>query len=284
MMRSNPTFRGCRLVRPLALATLLLAAVLGTPLSSPAATAAPPTLRIISPANGAIFGNGSAVTVIFAVTDFNLTRPGTGGLPDPNEGHVDVYVNDMLIRKANEPTIDLALPSGVHDIRLRLVADDGRPLDPDVNATVRVTVTRGPSAGIPTIAITSPTEGSVRGSDVAVSFLVRNFALVSPGGPPNVPNEGHIHVFLDGAFYGEHTEHKPVHFGLDLDGVYNVTLQLVDNGHLPLTPDVSASVRFQSEDMLGRSPDYSLPLAIGSGVLGFGILGLLLLRGRKVKR
>lgn len=284
MTRAKRTPTGSDPVRSLALSLILLSGILGIPLSSPAATAAPPTLTILSPTDDAVIGNGSAVTVIFTVSEFNLTKPGTGGPVNPNEGHVDVYVDDVLTRKTSELAIDLALPSGTHGIRLQLVADDGTALDPDVTATVRVTVTRGPTAGTPSITILGPTEGSVRGSDVAVSFRVRNFALVPPGGPPDVPNEGHIHVFLDGIFYAEHTEYEPVHFGIDEDGVYNVTLQLVDNGHRSLTPDASATVRFQSEDLLGRTPDYNLELAAVNALLGLGILAVLLVRGWKVKR
>src|SRR5436309_15637257 len=70
------------------LAGALVALVLG--LSAPGVQAAAPTLRILSPANNAIIGTGTPVVVIFVVTDFNLTAPGTGGTPNPNAAHVDV--------------------------------------------------------------------------------------------------------------------------------------------------------------------------------------------------
>ena len=61
----------------------------GVPASN-ARGAPPPTLSIVSPANNAVIGNGSAVAVVFAVTNFNLTDPGTGttspGLPSMRTG------------------------------------------------------------------------------------------------------------------------------------------------------------------------------------------------------
>jgi len=60
----------------------LLVAVLG--LSAPGVRAAGPTLTIVSPADHAVIGNGTPVLVIFVVSDFNLTPPGTGG-PSPTD-------------------------------------------------------------------------------------------------------------------------------------------------------------------------------------------------------
>src|SRR2546428_9562142 len=72
----------------LVLVGALLALVLG--LSAPGVRAAVPALTIVSPADHAIIGNGTPVPVIFVVSDFNLTPPGTGG-PSPTEGHAAGY-------------------------------------------------------------------------------------------------------------------------------------------------------------------------------------------------
>jgi hypothetical protein len=232
--------------------------------SAPDVRAAPPTLRILSPIDGAVIGNGSPVSVVFATTDFNLTEPGTGG-PGPNEGHVQVFVDGFLFALASEPTVRLSLPSGPHSIRLRLVIDDGSGLSPEVNATVGVTVTRGPAGGAPGIAITSPANGAERGSDSAVSFQLSNFTLVPPGGAAGVPNEGHIEVLLNDALYQVLTDHEPVHFSDLHGGDHRVTLRLVDNAGRPLTPDVSANVRFR---VLGSGGiDFAVPLAVANGIL-----------------
>lgn len=270
-------------MRPFALSVITAFGLLGLVLSSPLGTAAPPTLSIITPADNGIVGNGNPIVVIFAVSDFNLTRPGSGGPPGPNAGHVNVFVDGTLSAVVSTLTVVLPLPSGDHDIRLQLVADNGTALNPDVSASVRVMVTQGPASGTPSIGITNPVEGSVRGTDSAISFRVSNFAIVAPGGPAGVPREGHIHVFVDGAFYQELTKFEPVQLGLN-DGTHNVTLRLVGNDHAPLQPDVSATVHFMVNPSVGRATDFMPLLAVTNGVLGLGILGLLLFHGRKVKR
>lgn len=283
-MRSTAENARCRVGPPrsLVLSLILMSGLAAIALSSSVGAAATPTLTIVSPANNAVLGNGSPVSVIFAVSDFNLTKPGTGGAPNPNVGHVNVFVDAMQTGEAHEPTIVLDLASGAHDIRLQLVTDNGTALIPDVSSLIRVTVTQGPVAGQPAISITSPLEGSVRGTDIAVSFVLRNFALVPPGGPA-APHEGHIEVYLDTHFYQELTGYEPPHFGLN-DGLHTVKLQLVDSRGLPLSPGVSASVTFTVNPAVGRAPDFSQPLAIADGLLGLAILGLLLFRGKLVKR
>ena len=106
---------------------------------APPARAAPPTIVIVAPQDGAVVGNGSAVFVVFRVTDFNPTDPGgVGKLPSPNEGHVEVFVDGARVAVLAELTVALPLGSGPHTIPLRLVQSDGSSLDPDVRATTQV--------------------------------------------------------------------------------------------------------------------------------------------------
>src|SRR5256885_13204630 len=161
------------------LAGVLVVLVLGV--SAPSVRAAGPTLRIVAPADHAVIGNGSSVPVIYVVSDFNLTPPGTGG-PSTTEGHVDVYIDGVLTMAVTQETIDLSLPSGTYTILLRLVSDNGTALSPDVTSSISVTVTQGPAVGTPRIEIsyveiTYPTPGLVLGRDVTISFRIPVFAL-----------------------------------------------------------------------------------------------------------
>jgi len=260
------------------IAGLLFLAFVGAP-----AAAAGPTLTIVAPANNVIIGNGSPVAVIYAVSDFNLTKPGTGGTPSPNEGHVVVFVDGAVTVQTSAQTVVLSLASGPHAIRLQLVADNGTALIPDVSASITVIVTQGPAGGEPGIRITYPTEGLVRGTDNSISFVVSNFALVPPGGAANVPNEGHIKVFVDGTHYQDLTEYRPVQVGLD-DGSHTIRLQLVDNADRALTPDVSSTVNFTVRTGTGRTTDFLPVLAYTNGLLAVGILALLLVRHWRLKR
>lgn len=269
--------------RALALALLLASTLLAASITAPVARAAGPALRILSPADNAVVGNGTPVTVIFVVSDFNLTPPGTAG-PGPvtNQGYVAVYVNGDLAATADQETITLPLPSGVYDLVLRLVLANGTALEPEVAASSRVTVTQGPGVGVPRIEvtyveITYPTSGVVLNDDVTISFRVTDFALTAPGSAAPVPNEGHVAVYLDGTYYQAVSAFDPVFFSDLTDGYHTVMLELVDNAGYPLTPGVSDSVKFriQASPVVDITP-YLLDAQI---VLSIAIVVVLFYRG-----
>ena len=215
---------------------------------SPEASAAGPTLTIVSPTDRAIIGNGSPVYVVYEVSSFNLTPPGGG--PDPNGGHTLIFVDGALTLETAAQTVPLNLPSGGHVIELRLVSTNGSSLVPDVSASISVTVTQGPATGTPRIEIryveiTFPTPKLVLGRDVTVSFQITDFALVPPVRGEPAPNEGHIEAYLDGVHYSSVTAFRPIPFSDLPDGDHTVTLRLVDNAGTPLTPDASDSVTFR---------------------------------------
>lgn len=242
-----------------------------------------PTLTIVSPTNNAVVGNGTPVAVVFVTSNFNLTDPGTAGPgPTSNVGHVEVYVDGTLWELTSDPTVVLPLASGTHTIRLRLVADNGTGLNPEVAASVSVTTSRGPVGGAPGIRITFPRPGAFRGPDTAVSFDLTNFALVPPGGPARVPNEGHIEVLLDGVLYEELTVYAPAHFSDLPDGDHTATLRLVDNARNPLTPDVSDSLAFHvaATAILDIAPE----LAVANLVLAAAVVVVLFYPIRRRER
>src|SRR2546421_5023266 len=223
--------------------------VLALAASAPSVRAAGPTLTIVSPADHAVIGNGSSVPVIYVVSDFNLTPPGTGG-PSPTEGHVDVYVDGVLTMAVSQETIDLSLASGTYTILLRLVSDNGTALIPDVTSSISVTVTQGPAAGRPRIEISYveimyPNPGLVLGRDVIVSFRITDFALVPPGRGDPVPNERHVAVFLDAVYYMSVMAFRPIPFSDLVDGEHTVMVRLVDDAGQALIPDASDSVTFR---------------------------------------
>src|SRR5437667_9052889 len=255
----------------LILASLGILIVSGIAASSGRA-APPPTLSIGSPNSNAVIGNGTPVVVVFAVTNFNLTDPGNG-TSSPDSGHVDVFVDGSLTSKASVNTIVLALPSGPHTIRLQLVMDNGSALNPDVTASVAVMVTQGPAGGTPGLSIFYPREGALLGTDSTISFRVTNFVVVAPGGPTGVPNDGHVRVLLDGAYYADLTDVAPLHLNLK-HGLHNVTLQLVDNAGSSLNPNVAVSLHITVQALVGRvTPSDATPfLALAHLLIGLGIL------------
>ncbi len=102
--------------------------------------------------------------------------------------------------------------------------------------------------GGPTLTILSPAgalspSSTVRTSFI-VSFTVSNFSFVEPGtvGITNSPNEGHIHVFLDGDYYAIQDNVGPIAFYDIAPGTHTVKLQLVNNDHTSFSPDVSQTI------------------------------------------
>lgn len=275
-------------VRPAAVVLAMATIVLALAVSSPGVRAAAPTLTILSPADGAVIGNGTPVAVVFVVTDFNLTPPGSVPAgPTPNEGHVDVYVDGSLTASVAQETVVLPLLSGTYDIRLRLVLANGTLPNPDVAASITVTVTQGPAAGSPRIDITYveieyPTPGVVLNDDVTISFRVTDFALVPPGKATPVPNEGHVLVYVDGVYYQAVSTFDPVFFSDLTDGTHTVRMQLVDNGGHALTPDATSEVTFriQSSPVVDITP-YLLYVQV---VLAIAIIVVLFYRGRGLGR
>lgn len=274
--------------RSAAMAFLMATAVLAVACSGPSVRAAGPTVTILSPADGAVIGNGTPVTVVFVVSAFNLTPPGSGAPgPTPNEGYVDVSVNGNLTASVAQETVVLSLPSGTYEIALRLVLANGTPLSPDVVSSITVTVTQGPASGSPRIDITHveieyPTPGVVLNDDVTISFRVTDFALVPPGKSAPVPNEGHVLVYLDGTYYQAVSTFDPVFFSDLTDGTHNITMRLVDNGGHRLTPDAVSSVTFriQASPVVDITP-YLLYVQVALAIV---ILVVLFYRGRGLGR
>jgi hypothetical protein len=91
--------------------------------------------------------------------------------------------------------------------------------------------------------ILSPTPNEVTGTTVAVRFAVIGATVSPPAKNKLVPNEGHIHVSLDGKLvvmsYGTSTQLN----GLSA-GVHTLQAEFVANDHLPFANRVITDVIF----------------------------------------
>ena len=91
--------------------------------------------------------------------------------------------------------------------------------------------------------IVSPIPNEVTGPDVAIRFAVQGATVSPPAKNKLVPNEGHIHVSLDGKLvvmsYGTSTEVT----GLT-PGEHTLQAEFVANDHLPFADRVIAAVIF----------------------------------------
>jgi hypothetical protein len=91
--------------------------------------------------------------------------------------------------------------------------------------------------------ILSPSPNEVTGSSVVVRFAVQGATVSPPAKNKLVPNEGHIHVSLDGKLvvmaYGTSTQVN----GLS-PGLHTLQAEFVANDHLPFANRVIADVLF----------------------------------------
>lgn len=265
-----------------ALALLLGSVLLAS--SSPTAAASGPSLMILAPAENAVIGNGSPVVVLFNVSGFDLVQPGqVGQVSSPTQGYANLSVDGTPARLITrvEP-VSLPLPSGPHTIEMRLFASNMTPLSPDVSATVHVTVTQGPVGGTPSLRIVTPVEAQVTGHDVYVYVAVSNFAIVSPYGQPNAPNEGHVQLLRDGIFQQD-LGLSAFGFIVDMhDGNNTITARLVTNDDTPLSPGVSANVTIYVK--LAADPAPAELFTGGISLVLAAILVVLLYRRRKTVR
>ncbi len=283
--------RQSRLITAVLVSLVLIVSLFAMALSVTTVSAAAPlpTLVILKPLNNSIVGNGSPLLISFIVFNFNFTQPGQNGQPNaPNQGHMHVIVDGAYTELiAQVQTITLSLPDGAHLIRLQLVNNDHTPLTPDVSAWLGVQITHGPAGGAPSVVILSPKNAASVGPDVDVSFAVFNFALVQPYGQKDAPNEGHIHVLLDGAYDQLVASVETVHLSGLSAGSHTITLQLVNNDHTPISPAVSAAitVTVSSSTVTVSSSAFTTGelAAIGLGALNLILLIVVLamMRGRK---
>ncbi len=239
-----------RRTRPWLVACLIVTLIAALLTLSPSASAqGAPGLTILSPA-GALTPSPivrTSFVVSFTLTNFQLVAPGAPGLVNaPEQGHIHVFLDgDYYAIWDSAGPIPFDVAPGNHTIRLQLVNNFHAALTPDISQTISVMATDAP-AGSPELTILSPAGAlnadTTVGSSFKVSFLIRNFQLADPIGQSAALNMGHIHVFLDGKYYSIVASEGPIAFDLLTAGQHTIKLQLVNNDHTPLTPDVSKTI------------------------------------------
>jgi hypothetical protein len=255
-----------------------------------------PSLTILSPAGPLNTSNvvNPSFVVSFAVGNFEFVSPGAEGLTnEPNKGHIHVFLDGVYLtlwaRPEGIPFNNI--PAGQHTIKLQLVNHDHSALSPDVSASVTVQVTAAPQ-GTPDLAILSPAGPLNSATNVApsfvVSFKVDNFLPTDPIGQPKALNTGHVHVFHDGAYYGLWTSLNQLPFIGLTSGSHTIKLQLVNNDHSALSPDVSQTITVTvsapstAPPSPGAIPGFPIEAVLAGALIWIGALALIT-RKRKTK-
>ncbi len=176
------------------LAALILAAAAGCGAATTAQSTAKPTVRIISPVNGAKLSSQTLqdVTVHLAISHFILVAGPAG--PE-QAGQVWIYENGQAVRRSGSSTVSLTLTPGSYTLKAVLVAN-GKPVAESAPVVVSVpnpvscAHTPFPSTGLKAGSITLFCRGLPAGG--LGSLLVAGpggdlwFTLLAVGGRPGI--------------------------------------------------------------------------------------------------
>jgi hypothetical protein len=178
--------------------------------------------------------DSSSLSFHILVENFTLDGAAIGSAAVAGEGHVHVLVDGVYYAAEADETIEVTdLDAGAHEIVVGLQGNDHLDLAPPVMDYVRFTVT----SDRPRISIDG-LEGVTDTSDVNTAspmfhVSAENFTLDAAAiDGPNVTDEGHFHVYVDGAYAFAATEDFHLE-GLD-PGDHTVRLVLADNDHTEL--------------------------------------------------
>jgi hypothetical protein len=121
-----------------------------------------------------------------------------------------------------------------------------------------------------------------------VSFLVSNFTLVQPGTSTDInttvargpPNEGHIHVFVDGVYVTIWASANGIPLSL-AGGTHTIRLDLVNDLHQEFSPGVNATTTVKvintlQTDVSGVQSNASNAMTYSLGALVVSIITLIL--------
>ena len=245
--------------------------------SGPAQT---PAINISGPEWGATvtIGNDNALPVMFTVSNFTLSMPGTcAGQVDCGHVHLKIDGNACNNTAAMKPYNVAGWSSpisanfglcpavdGQHDISLELHHDDHSPVVDGkgtvISTSAQITAQRNSTQAAPTISISAPAPNATVtmavGNTVPVSFAVTNFVLKAPGTcTPADGACGHVHVKVDQSACDNTAASKPYNnagFASPINAVlsfcsmaagsHNISLELHNNDHTPVLDPTSGLV------------------------------------------
>lgn len=202
---------------------------------------APPSIRIVSPEDGATI-DSSSLEVRVEIRNFILDPYRVDDGPNREDfGHwhllLDgVYQTFVLGTLGIEATLTNLTP-GEHTIKAELAENTHGLLGIADEVTINIPPQR------PSIAILAPEDGlNTFDRDITVEVAVENFDLVDPEGQPPRPGEGHWHVRVDGIDQGAFISDTSYTIQNLPAGQHRITVELQNNNHLPFDPPVLDSV------------------------------------------
>jgi hypothetical protein len=112
------------------------AATAGAPASLGPRPSSPAQVEIVAPAAKATL-SGTTVHVVLKLTGATIVSQTTTAIK-PDEGHVHLYVDNVLVSMNYGLEQDITVPAGTHVLKAEFVAADHAPFDPRVWSTETV--------------------------------------------------------------------------------------------------------------------------------------------------
>ncbi|GDX80364.1 hypothetical protein LBMAG42_21750 [Deltaproteobacteria bacterium] len=188
------------------------------------------TVTITSPATET--QSYDTVTMEWTVENFTLDEAGIGAANEEGHGHAHVYLdNEDQGATAGSSYTFTGLSAGAHTLEVRLAYNDHNYLETEASVdSVSVSILK------PQIAISSPSDGyNTDSAGVYLTYSATDFAVVNNVDAAPVVGEGHVHLMLDGVYYGISTSPTGDWF-LHLDGgPHTLGAMLVNNDHTDLS-------------------------------------------------
>jgi ribosomal protein L24E len=221
-------------------------------------------VSITSPANGTKV-TGNEVVLQVATSGFDMTCDLAGKPIQEGKGHYHVEIDKSLVNMYCAPEAKISLQNvkpGKHTFTVIPAQDDHAEVHENAAS---VEIEYAPTAALPeikdattvakpTITIVSPKAGDTVSGKFDVVVEVKNFNLSCDlFGKPGVAGYGHWHLNLDstsgpmmgmGTMAGmscENVFHASTE-GLQSGSTHTLIALLLDNGHAPLSPEVSSKV------------------------------------------
>jgi hypothetical protein len=213
-------------------------------------------VAVVSPTDGSTFSN-NVLELVVDTNGFDLSIADMGKGDTAGEGHLHVYLDDVLVNYFATPNIDISMQNkepGTHTVKVVPAQNSHREIDENAEVIeVNWQPTSPPPvvqpahfAGEPTVQILDPDPDATVGDAVKVRINVKSFNLNEDlMGKDGVDGYGHWHAHLatgtpddddPGSLLamGAGREFTLNTSGLEKDAIYTLVVQLTENGHSPI--------------------------------------------------
>lgn len=224
-------------------------------------------VALLSPTDGSTF-SGNSIALRTDVNGFDLSCDGLGKNDRSGEGHLHVYLDDVLVNYYCTQTIDISMQNkepGTHTLKVvpsqnshTEIEENAETIELNWNPTSPPAIVQPANfGGEPTVQILDPQpDADVRNGTTTVRLNVKSFNLnCDLMGKDGVNGYGHWHAHLatgeadqghDGNLLkmGCTDTFELSTAGLQKGAIYTLVVQLTENGHSPIE-GASDSIQFR---------------------------------------